>query len=210
MKALILTNGEYGDYRFCKELEQYDFIICADNGMKHARYLGLLPNLIVGDFDSSPKEDLLYYKEKGVKVESFSSVKDETDTEIALDRALEMGIKEITIYGGIGSRLDHTLGNVQLLYKALAKGCTARLMNPYNIVYLINSKIELEGQIGQLVSLLPLSFEVEGVNTVGLAYSLENATFELGKPYGISNYMIKERASVEISKGYLLVILATD
>nr|WP_302598192.1 thiamine diphosphokinase [uncultured Cellulosilyticum sp.] len=210
MKTLILTNGAYGDYSFCNNWDTYDYIICADGGMKHCRKLNLIPHLIVGDFDSTNPIDLLYFEDLGVPMEQFSSHKDETDTELALRYAIEKGATEVVIWGGIGSRLDHTLGNVHLLYSALKQGVKATLMNDQNTVCLIEDEIELKGKEGQLVSLLPFSEKVEGVYTTGLAYSLIDGILPAGSPIGVSNYMISSKASIKIKKGLLLIILASD
>ena len=174
MNVLILTNGEFGDYKFCKrdgiEKKPYDFVICADRGMAHATRLGIEPDLIVGDFDSGSSEDLAYYKAKNIPIEIFNPVKDETDTELAIKRAVEKGATSITVYGGIGSRLDHSLANVHLLYPLLELGIKGRLMNPNNTVYLVNKQIVLEGEEGDLVSLIPFAGNVKGVATQNLGY----------------------------------------
>lgn len=210
MKILILTNGEYGDYSFCKMLEGYNYIICADNGMKHARYLGIKPDYILGDFDSSSVDDLKYFEEQKIEIYKVPTVKDETDTELAIDYAARLGAKRIDVFGGLGSRIDHTLGNIHLLYKGLKQGIEIHLINPNNEVILIDKEIELVGKIGQLVSLIPLTEKVIGVTTWGLAYALEKGTFEIGKPYGVSNYMVDRKASVKIDSGALLVIKSHD
>ncbi len=210
MKCLIFANGDYGDYSFCSGMQDYDYIICADNGMRHARHLGVMPNLIVGDFDSNQEGDLEYFKNKQVSVHTFSSVKDETDTEIAVDQAIEMGAQIIDIYGGAGTRLDHTLANVHLLYKAFEKKVAAVLINPYNRVYLVDQFISLSGQQGDVISLLPFTQEVSGIYTTQLGYPLKNGSLRWGKPCGVSNYMKSEKASISIEKGLLLVVKATD
>lgn len=210
MKILILTNGEYGDYSFCRDSSEYDKIICADNGMKHARHLGIIPDYIIGDFDSSMPEDLEYFKEKGISIYRVPQIKDETDTELAIDKAIDLGASYIDVFGGIGSRMDHTLGNIHLLYKALKKGVRACLMNPNNTITLIEDEIVLEGEVGQLISLIPFTEEVMGVTTSGLAYQLADSVFEMGKPYGVSNYMTERKAKVEVKVGKLLVIKSND
>lgn len=210
MKTLILTNGTYGDYSFCKSINDYDYIICADGAMKHCRHLNLIPHLIVGDFDSCDVLDLVYYEELEVPIERFSSHKDETDTELALQYAIEKGATEVTIWGGVGSRLDHTLGNVQLLFKALQNDVQVTLMNPQNTVAMIKEHINLKGKVGQVVSLIPFSEKVEGITTEGLAYGLKEATLCVGSPIGVSNYMTHEKAEIHIKKGFLIVILAQD
>lgn len=214
MKILILTNGEYGDYGFCKEdvLEQdsYDFVICADGGIVHAQNLGIVPDLIVGDFDSGNHETLSYYKALNIPIETFNPVKDETDTEIAIKKAVEKGATAITIYGGVGSRLDHTLGNVHLVYSLNELGIQGRLMNPHNTVYVVNDSIVLSGQVGDLVSLIPFAGDAKGIKTKHLGYPLEGENLRVGTSRGISNYMTKQQAEISLEEGALIVIQARD
>ncbi len=210
MRVIILTNGEYGNYSFCKHIGKYDYVICADNGMYHANRLGIVPNLLVGDFDSASKEDIIDFKDKGIEVIKFSPEKDMTDTEIAVEKAAQMGATDIDIYGGVGSRLDHTLGNVHLLYGLLIKGIKGRLLNPNNEVNITDSSIHIEGKEGDLISLIPFFEKVEGVTTKGLAYVLDNNILPMGKSLGVSNYMTAINATVSIKKGILLVIKARD
>lgn len=210
MKVLILTNGDYGDYSFCQVDEKYDYIICADNGIQHAKRLGILPNRILGDFDSCSQEDLEYFKQAGVMIQQVSSVKDETDTELAVDTAISLGATEIMLYGGLGSRIDHTLGNIHLLKKTLELGIQMWILNHKNEVTLIKDKITLRGHVGEIVSLLPLSMEVTGIYTAGLAYAVTNGCFVLGSPIGVSNVFSEETARVQIATGLLLVMKSRD
>ena len=96
-----------------------DIIICADGGANHIYKTGVKPDMIVGDLDSIDDETLLYYQEQNVLFHKFSSKKDLTDTELAINFALEEGANELVLFGSTGSRLDHTLGNIMLLYKLL-------------------------------------------------------------------------------------------
>ena len=210
MRVIILTNGEYGDYSFCKYIGDYDYVICADNGMRHANKIGVTPNLLVGDFDSASKKELNDFENRGIKVMKFPPEKDMTDTEIAVEQAIKMGAMRIDIYGGIGSRLDHTLGYVHLLYALLKRGIKGRLLNPNNEVNITDSSISIDGKAGELISLIPFFGDAEGVSTVGLAYSLDYGVLKMGKALGVSNYMLGENAKVSIQKGVLLVIKAED
>lgn len=210
MKVLILTNGEYGDYHFAHTTSCYDYIICADNGIKHAMHLNLIPDCIVGDFDSADLKLLKQYESKGTKIHKYPKAKDETDTEIALNEAIKLKADKIDIFGGLGTRFDHTLANVHLLYKALSNNIKARLINSHNIVYLIKDHCKIEGEEGDLVSLLPFTERVTGIDTDGLAYPLNNAVFEIGHPYGVSNYLTHKEAHVAIRSGVLIVIHAID
>ncbi|ONI45924.1 thiamine diphosphokinase [Candidatus Epulonipiscioides gigas] len=208
MKVAILVNGYYGNYKFCEDLQDYDIIICADNGLFHANYLNITPSFIIGDFDSVDQELLEKYKD--VKKQILNVQKDETDTEAAVDYAINIGATEIVIYGGIGTRFDHSFANVSLLVRLNNLGIKSSIKNSHNTIYLVNKKIDIKAQKDTLVSLLPLSEKVTGVKTTGLYYSLSNATFDMGKSYGISNVMTKNLASISLKTGKLLVILAID
>lgn len=211
MNVLILTNGDYGNYEFCKyDTTNYDYIICADRGTHHARRLHIKPDLIVGDFDSGFTEDIEYYRKQAVPIKKYNPIKDETDTAIAIQQAIEKKATFITVYGGIGSRLDHSLGNVHLLYPLLQKKIKGCLMNPHNIVYMTNQEIVLEGEVGDLVSLIPFAGEAKGVTTYHLGYPLTDATLKVGSSLGISNVMTEKVAKVTLREGTLLVIKAQD
>ena len=210
MNILILTNGEYGDYTFCNQEEKFDYVICADRGLYHAKVLGMVPDLIVGDFDSTDHQDLAYFKEKGVQIETFNTHKDETDTVIAVLRAIQKGATKVTIYGGLGSRLDHSLANVHLLYKLLRKGIHGELVNPNHRVYLAENYQLIQGQKGDLVSLIPFAGKVTGVTTESLAYPLKKAEINVGTSLGISNVLEADTAKIWIDQGVLMVIMARD
>lgn len=210
MNALILTNGDYGDYTFCKKNKQYDKIICADNGMKHARKLNLLPDIIVGDFDSCNTDDIAYFEAKGVRILRASTQKDETDTELAIQIAVDEGATLIDVYGGVGSRMDHSLANIQLLYLYLKQGIAITLYSEKNKIQMMQNKITLTGEAGNLVSIMPFSEVATGVITTGLAYKIDGGSLKLGDAYGVSNYMLGNEASISIESGAVLVIQSRD
>lgn len=210
MKVLILTNGDYGDYNFCNNASEYDYIICADKGMNHAKKLNIVPNLIVGDFDSVDQDILAEFQKRDIEILEYDTHKDVTDTEAAIDEAIQRGATHIDIWGGLGSRFDHTFANVQLLYKLLNKGITAALVNSNNKVQMIRDKIILKGKKGDIVSLIPFSSIVHGVTTYNLEYALKDYDYPVGISYGVSNVMEAEEAAVTIKDGYLLVIQAID
>lgn len=211
MKIGILTNGSIRDYNFYKErLKQYDIIICADGGLNHAIKLGLIPHVALGDFDSTPSDLVAYFESKGTKIVRYSKVKDQTDTEIALDYAMDKNPASIDILSGIGSRFDHSLANVHLLKKALDRGAYCHIITENNDIMVIDSKVQLKGQEGEGVSLLPLTETVSGVYTNGLAYPIKDGILRLGAPYGVSNYMTHAIAEIKIDGGLLLVMKYRD
>lgn len=211
MKIVILTNGAIENYDFYQpKFQSYDFIICADGGLKHAYKLGVLPNVALGDFDSTPKELLKYYHQKGCKVIQYDTVKDETDTQIALEYAINQKPQRIDIFAGIGSRFDHSLANVHLLLKGLDHNIPIRILTEHNEIMVTDSSLEVMGEQGDGISLLPLTKKVTTIHTSGLAYPIEGGVFNIGEPYGVSNYMSETKAKIEIASGLLLVMKYND
>jgi thiamine pyrophosphokinase len=209
-KVYIVCNGEMNDYKYYKILIKDSYLICVDGGTRHFRNLGLNPDIIIGDFDSTFVEDLKYFENKGCMIEKLEVEKDKTDTHIALDFAINKGFYDITILGAIGSRIDHTLANINLLEYAFYKKVMCRILNENNEILLIDKKITLEGNSNWNLSLIPLTECVEGVTTKGLYYPLKESTLKKLDSLGISNVFSEKTASVEIKKGLLLVIKAKD
>lgn len=207
MKVLVISNGDIKDYNFYKKLlRDADMIICADGGANHAYQMKIKPDFIIGDLDSIKKEILEFYENKGVVIEKFPSMKDETDTQLAMLKAIKLGASEIIFIGVIGERLDHSYANLSLLLYLLNRNIKGKIVNEMNEIYLINKFIEIEGKKGELLSLLPYSKEVKRIYTKGLLYSLSGQSMNLEMPYGISNVFTEEKAFIEIGEGLLLVI----
>lgn len=207
MKAAIIANGYPVDNELIKqECISSDYVISADGGAALLKAAGLKPDIMLGDFDSIDDKTFEYYREQGINIESFPPEKDCTDTEICVLRALDMKCDEVVIVSGTGSRLDHSLGNIELLYKLHAAGVKTRMLTNNSYIYICTDSLELEGKKGQTVSILNYIKEAEGINLEGFKYPLENAHFPFGKPLGISNVMLKDKCRISIRDGVLLVI----
>lgn len=212
MKAVLFAGAAITDYNFCeKYLQGADCIICCDGGMHHAKALGITPDYIVGDFDSVRPEVLEEYRNMGISIRQFPTHKNETDMQLGMLLALELGAMELVLIGGIGDRFDHTLANAHLLLYLLKKGVRGILVNEKNRVELIDHEVTLHGQAGDLVSTIPLSMLVEGVTLEGLEYPLVDYDLALDdKLVAVSNVMIGTEAKVKIRKGYLFVMQTRD
>ncbi|MBE3592733.1 MAG: thiamine diphosphokinase [Thermoanaerobacter sp.] len=207
MKVLIISNGDIRDYNFYEELlKDVDMVICADGGANHAYQMKIKPDLIIGDIDSIKEEILEFYENEGVRIEKFPPMKDETDTQLAMLKAIELGATDVTFIGVIGERFDHSYANLSLLLYLLNRNIKGKIVNEKNEIYLIDKFIEVEGKKGELLSLLPYSKEVKGIYTKGLFYGLSGQSMDLEMPYGISNVFTEDKATIEIEKGLLLVI----
>lgn len=207
MKAVIVAHGSLSNKEILKrECENSDVIICADGGAEFAKENGIIPHYLMGDFDSIDKQVLEFYKSASTKIIEYPCDKDFTDTELCIDKAIELGSTNICIVAGIGSRLDHSLGNVLLLHKILEKGIKGYIAAQDCNVYLCNDKLSLEGDIGQTISILPFMGNVSGISLEGLKFPLKNATIRVGQSIGLSNVFVKDLCKIEIEKGELLVI----
>ena len=212
MKAVLFAGAAITDYSFCeKYLQNADWIICCDGGMHHAKALGITPDYIVGDFDSVRPEVLEEYRNMGISIRQFPTHKNETDMQLGMLLALELGATELVLIGGLGERFDHTLANAHLLLYLLKKGVRGILVNEKNCVELIDKEVTLYGKAGDLVSTIPLSMQVEGVTLEGLEYPLVDYDLALDdKLVAVSNVMTGTEAKVKIRKGYLFVMQTRD
>jgi thiamine pyrophosphokinase len=205
--AWIFANGELAEPdRLKTMLKPGDALFAADGGQRHLAKLSLLPERVIGDLDSIDPDELIRLTGVGVRVERYPVDKDETDLELAIRRAVHEGYRMLRIAGGLGGRLDQTLGNLFLLQQPELAGLDVRLEDGVEEVFLIRQQGEMNGAPGDTVSLLPLNGPAQGVTTVGLKYPLQHETLYPDKTRGISNVMLAEKAGITILSGLLICI----
>ena len=206
-RIIIFANGELPDLDKARRLlQEDDYILCADGGTRHALTLHVQPDLVIGDMDSAERDQLHRLQEENVPLELFSHDKNETDLELAIQRALDLMPKQILIVGALGGRLDQTLGNIALLADDRLASLDVRLDDGVEEVFLCRDHVQVQGRSGDLVSLLPWQGPVAGIQTSQLRWPLRNETLYPNKTRGISNEMLDEAASIFIESGWLLVI----
>lgn len=211
MNSVIFCGGDIEDYESIKKyVQDAQLTFCVDSGARHCRKLQIIPDYLIGDFDSINEEDFTSLVEAGASVMRFSSEKDMTDSELAIEIAYEKGCRRIILLGAIGSRIDHMLSNVFLLKKLADLNVEGIIINENNEIRLINDYIELKSEKDNFLSLLPVGGNAVGVTTRGLYYPLTDATLEVGSSWGVSNRFTADSASVSVKKGYLLVIKSRD
>ena len=217
MKTVIISGGRIErDFAlpFLKN-EVFDQIIAVDNGLKLLYENQIRPTWIVGDFDTAAPELVEYYqRQTDIPIRRFNPVKDSTDSQIAIELALELGSSEITILGGTGTRLDHVLGNIQSLMLARKKGVSCIILDAYNRIRLMDGVVHLKKseQYGKYVSLLPLTTEVTGVDLRVFKYELTDYTFTStgSAGLGVSNEITAEVAEIRIKTGIFVLIESRD
>ncbi|QNU65594.1 thiamine diphosphokinase [Ruminiclostridium herbifermentans] len=211
MRAVLVCNGSINDYNIIKKyITMDDFIISVDGGARHLRNMGIIPNILIGDFDSAISCDLQYFVDMGIEKNKFPEEKDMTDSELAIEKAAEIGADELLFIGAMGSRIDHSLANVFLLKKCMDIGIKACIVDEHNTIFIINSTIKIKKQEGYKLSLIPVSERVTGVTTYGLKYRLDNATMLFSTSWGVSNEFLEDEAAVTIDEGLLLVCVSRD
>jgi thiamine pyrophosphokinase len=206
-RIIIFANGELPDLNKARSLlREDDYIICADGGIRHARALDLQPDLIIGDMDSAEQEQLQELKAADVLVEIFPHDKDETDLELAIHRAIERDPRQIVIVAALGGRLDQTLANVTLLADPRLASLDVRLDDGVEEILLCRDRVQVRGQRGDIVSLIPWQGAVMEVQTKDLKWPLQKETLYPDRTRGVSNQMTGNTASVSIGSGLLLVV----
>lgn len=187
--------------------ESADYIIAADGGQNRAREFGLQPDCVIGDFDSTTLNedfDCLYI--------TYPAEKDLTDTEAALTHALEKGCRNVILLGGMGGRLDHTMGNIGLLDK---------YCNSFDHMEFIDGKnrMELLKDSGRTLKrdarykyfgLVSLNAEASGIDIRGAKYELTGASLERASTLGVSNEFSEDTVEICVREGTLLIVRSAD
>ncbi|MBM3145656.1 MAG: thiamine diphosphokinase [Chloroflexi bacterium] len=209
MRVILFANGELQFPRRALEvIQEGDALIAADGGARHCLSLGLLPKLVIGDFDSLSERELDELKNAGVELRRHPAHKDETDLELALIEAQKYHPEEIIIFGALGARWDMTLANMLLLAHPDFCSSNIRIVDgPQELSSLRGGQTrQISGQPGDTVSLIPMMGDARGVNTHGLAYPLVDGTLRFGTSRGVSNEMLAPRAIVRLEEGNLFIV----
>ena len=200
MKAVIIGNGAIENYDRAKSyIHNGDFVICADGGVRHAANMNIVPDLIIGDFDSS---DAGMFKAEKIK---YPARKDFTDGELCVKYAAEHGYDDVVMLGMTGSRMDHTMTDILLLSKCV-NGCIA---DDNNEIYYIKDTLEIRNKKGMTLSIIPVKGDLSGIVTEGLEYPLNDETLYYGESRGNSNVVMDDYCKVTVKSGEGIIIINT-
>ncbi len=206
MRAFIFGGGEI----LCKHIEERpsdgDLVICADSGYKNAIEMGVKVDILLGDFDSLgeiPNEDC--------EIMQVPSEKNETDTQLAVNAAIERGADEMIIVGSTSGRVDHTLSLLAILEHLYEKKVPCYIVNGQNrIRYVRDSGTILVRSQYKYFSVVTLDKVAKKVSIDGAKYPLSNANIERGVQFAVSNEIVKNAALINVKKGSLYVIESKD
>lgn len=202
-KAVIFLNGDKPDEASIGRIDFINsFVICADGAYDYAKNF-CNPNLLVGDFDSLKDKSAL----ETVNSEKYPVKKNYTDSELALNRAIENGYNYIEIYGAFGGRKDHEFVNYSLLAIADSKNCEAVLRGGLSDVFYVTPQRPFKKNlpIGKTVSLVPYSDRVHILYTKGLLFSAEDISVDKIHIFTTSNCVIDAEVEYCLRDGTALL-----
>ncbi len=211
MRAVLFINGVYGCYhRYEERLRSADLVLCADGGANQAYEWKIKVDVLLGDMDSVRPEVLAYYRQQGSRILVFPPAKDETDTQIALRAAVEMGADEILLCGSMGGRMDHAFSNLMAGVGLAKRGIRLLHTDVDCDIWLTASALELSGKKGDTVSVFSLTEKASGVTLQGFAYPLHEAELDSGNPYAVSNVLLEETGKIQVKNGVIAVMHWTE
>ena len=207
MRCFIFSSAVIEDYKWLEKMDFSDsFIICADGGIKHAKELGLIADVWMGDGDSYT-EGTPFAKE----IFTFPPQKDNTDTDLAVMLALDRGFKDITLIGCLGGRIDHEFSHFCLLKKIVDNDGEGLILDRKNCVMMKKNSFILKSCDKKYVSFFPFGGDVTAFSVKGLKYECENIRLKCGEVQASSNCFEEGKAaSIEFNSGYVLVICSDD
>ena len=214
--ALIISGGKIEKSIAISVLNSnvYDIIVAVDGGLMFAKEIGIVPDVIIGDYDTAGTELLNQYRDNGSsRIITLNPAKDSTDTDEAFDFCIFSGIKKIDVIGGCGDRYDHTLSNFFILKKAYEAGVEAVIHTELSEIFIIKEGYTFhKNPEYKYYSFIQFDGPALGVTLKGFKYPLDRFDFDTNKTYrlGVSNEMIEDIASITIESGTVIAIVSRE
>ena len=207
-KCIIVCAGEFVPVVITRSPE--DLVIAADGGYQHCLEVNLVPDLVIGDFDSvteAVREEIgMLQAREPERVITLPCAKDDTDTLAAIREGLSRGYRKFYLYGAAGGRMDHTIANIQTLQYIKNQGAKGYLMSHDMMMTVIrNEEIRFHAGMTGTLSVFALGEKAEGVTIRNLRYETEDTVLTNDFPIGVSNSFIGKEGTVSVRNGSLLV-----
>lgn len=181
-------------------------VVAADAGVVEAHRQGFRVDLLIGDLDSAPPDEVARVTRSGGRLLRYPPDKDATDLELALDAAEREGAERVLVIGGHAGRLDHLIGNALLLAAPRFAALEIDAVFGAALLHVVRDHRVFEGEPGNLVSLFALGGTARRVRSTGLRWNLDGEDLDPGSTRGISNEFVEAIASLTVEAGVLLVI----
>ena len=207
MQAVVALGGEINDSALVRSaLDGAGLIIAADGGARRLAALGIVPHVLIGDFDSLSPDELADHREAGSAIVRHPAPQQRTDADVAIEEALARGATSLIALGAFGGdRLDHELGNLELLAGDRLRDIPTWAVDGWTAITVLHgggiSETHFHGAPGDYVSIIPITETVAGIETVGLKWPLAGAAMERGRGQVISNELAADRAMIRIADG---------
>ena len=181
-----------------------DFVIACDAGYIHAQRADIVPDVIIGDFDS-----YLGDLPGGVEIIRTKPENDDTDTMMALKLAIRRGYRRIMLVGALGGRIDHMLANISLIAFAATKGADLQIVDGHHQIFAVrDGKRRVPRSSWRNLSVFAFDTECTGVTLRGVKYPLEGAVLTNTFALGVSNEFTEDIAEISVESGILIVVLS--
>lgn len=206
MKGLIISGGNRVRRETLLENIKDRYIVVADGGIKNLIGTDIIPDEVLGDFDSIDEEGKSFIEKNNIKIEKYPSRKDFTDTELCLEVLLKKGADDIIILGATGTRLDHMFSSMFLLERLKKENVAGKFIDDYNgVSFISNEIVEVKKNKYKYLSIVPVSKEV-CLTLKGTEYEVENLKFNRFTTIAVSNEVKDEVAKIEIDgEGFLIL-----
>lgn len=202
VRSVIISGCPDADMSFIRScINSDDFIICADNGYNYAKQLDIVPDLVVGDFDSYngvlPETEII----------TLQTHKDDTDTAHCAKFAIEQGFGEVVLFGALGGRSDHTFANFCVLQFLNENGVKGTIIDKNETVEFCSEGLyEFRNQNGKTFSVFPFSCDEAVVSYYGKCeYPADKLTLKASLAMGVSNIFRSDNVKIEVIKGKVLI-----
>lgn len=216
MNTVLICGGEINDEfsLVCLKQIKPDCIIGVDKGLEFCYRNHVIPDWILGDFDSISKEVIDWYREQQeIPIRQYKPEKDDTDTRLGMELALKLGSDKIFLLGATGGRLDHYMGNLQSLLITARKEKEGWILDEQNAITVRKAGkicIHKEEQFGKYVSFFSMGDEVTGLSLTGFQYPLDGYTLKNSDGIAVSNQLSDDCGIIELETGYLMMVLSKD
>lgn len=216
MNTVLICGGEINDEfsLVCLKQIKPDCIIGVVKGLEFCYRNHVIPDWILGDFDSISKEVIDWYREQQeIPIRQYKPEKDDTDTRLGMELALKLGSDKIFLLGATGGRLDHYMGNLQSLLITARKEKEGWILDEQNAITVRKAGkicIHKEEQFGKYVSFFSMGDEVTGLSLTGFQYPLDDYTLKNSDGIAVSNQLSDDCGIIEFETGYLMMVLSKD
>lgn len=216
MNTVLICGGEINDEfaRKCLKKINPEWIVGVDKGLEFCYRNQIVPNWILGDFDSISPEIIEWYKkQEEIPIKQYKPEKDDTDTRLGIELAMKLDSDKIFLLGATGGRLDHYMGNLQsllILAKEEKEGWILDEQNAITVRKAGKIGITKKEQFGKYVSFFSMGDEVTGLSLRGFKYPLNQYTLKNSDGLAVSNEILEDEAEIEFKTGELMIVESRD